>query len=77
MGVRVIDNGRGEAAFYCSTAMWAFGPVFEDEEEARAFLAWLSTDPRKVPESELEAKYYEFCVERDKKRNDTLTTEKP
>ena len=39
MGVRII-NGTDEAALYCSTTMWAFGPVFDDYDSAESFLEW-------------------------------------
>lgn len=69
MGVRIIDDGDGKAAFYCSTTMWAFGPVMKDADEAEAFLNWLPTDPRKMTDSDLEARYYDFCGERDMEHN--------
>ena len=54
MGCRIMyDREQSQAAFYCSTTDWAFGPVFNDgdrrlqyrdaEERAQAFLRWLDT----------------------------------
>ena len=58
MGVRILYDDSsykslGQACLYCSTAGWAFGPVFMDggrdlghrdgRERAQAFLAWLDT----------------------------------
>jgi len=43
------DREHSTAALYCSTADWAFGPVFTEEdghdadERAEAFVRWLST----------------------------------
>lgn len=62
MGVRIIE-GDGYAVLYCSTAMWAFGPVMEDRQEAKAFLGWLGKDPRLVAERDLEYAYYSFSVD--------------
>ena len=54
MGCRIMyDREQSQAALYCSTTDWAFGPVFTDgdkslgyrdaEERAMAFLRWLNT----------------------------------
>ncbi len=69
MGVRIINaDGCGDsqgAVFYCSTTMWAFGPVMKDYEEAEAFLKFLSEksarDPRSYNDAHLEMLYSEFC----------------
>lgn len=67
MGVRIIGLG-GEpgdnVCLYCSTTMWAFGPVFEDAEAAEAFLEWMQpNDPRIYSEQELRAKYHTWLEE--------------
>lgn len=65
MGCRILEakdesgNG-GSAVFYCSCAMWAFGPVMETVQEAQAFLKWLRADPRGYGSNLLESKYYDF-----------------
>lgn len=48
MSVRILyDADRDYAVMYCSTSMWAFGPIFSSEDEgdaqqrAEAFLEWL------------------------------------
>jgi hypothetical protein len=48
MGCRIAhDRSQNLAVFYCSTADWAFGPVFTDDgdhdadERAEAFVRWL------------------------------------
>lgn len=63
MGVRVLASDS-KAVLYCSTSMWAFGPVFyatddkSAEESAREFLTWLRVDPRLLPDRELEERYW-------------------
>lgn len=37
MGVRITHDC---VTLYCSTSMWAFGPVFEDADQAESFLQW-------------------------------------
>ena len=90
MGVRILAQ-RGHlidyACFYCSTSMWAFGPVMGSVEEAEAFLKWLDenprtkSDPRLMSEHELELAYSAFlgqviecgkCGEWHKAGNDCL-----
>lgn len=41
MSVQIIDNQDG-AVLYCSTDMQAFGPVFDDREQAEAFCDWFT-----------------------------------
>lgn len=41
MSVRILVNrDDDQAALYCSTTEWAFGPLFGSEQEAEAFLGW-------------------------------------
>jgi len=66
MGVRIIeDRHSGAAVLYCSSSMWAFGPVFENEDEALRFLRWLLVDPRgpEFTDSVLERKVTEFRMQ--------------
>ena len=67
MGCRIIvANGEGDsigAVFYCSTTMWAFGPVMGSYEEASLFEKWLPQDPRQYKDNELEGKYSDFRKE--------------
>ena len=70
MGVRIIQgkldgDSRGYACWYCSTSMWAFGPVFEDEFEAEEFLQWIHGDPRGYSDADLEAEYVKFLNEKE------------
>lgn len=74
MGVRILQTDKGECCFYCSTTMWAFGPVMESSEEADGFIRWIrtnpqphrafrltnGTDPRDYVDSELEGLYWQF-----------------
>ena len=65
MGVRIIEGREpwDGACLYCSTAMWAFGPIFENGEQAQAFLDWLGTiDPRLLRDDELTNKYSDFLT---------------
>ncbi|HMA74379.1 MAG TPA: hypothetical protein VKP67_23250 [Xanthobacteraceae bacterium] len=59
MGVRIIAD-ENYAALYCSTTMFAFGPVMTDYEEAEGFLEWLPSDARSYSEPELELKLGEY-----------------
>lgn len=73
MGVRILHDPRAdEAALYCSTSCWAFGPVFSAkahrsaEERAEAFLRWLVVDPRSIADQNvLERKYSEWLVQEE------------
>jgi hypothetical protein len=63
MGCRILtDREDRYATLYCSTSMWAFGPIFYGEQEALDFLLWLGVDPRgiKFTDSYLERKVAEF-----------------
>jgi len=42
MGIRIIEGEVGHAVLYCSTTMWAFGPLFVDREEAETFLLFVA-----------------------------------
>ena len=79
MGVRILEgNGEGDsrgAVLYCSVTDWAFGPVFEDGEQAQAFLDWLVYDPRSLSDSLMEAKYSEFLIHCDESKNEATPVE--
>lgn len=65
MGVRIIQSDEeGDshgAVLYCSVTDWAFGPIFEDRDEAESFLKWLDpTDARTLSDGEMENKVAEF-----------------
>ena len=66
MGVRILMDtsypGGSIACLYCSTSGWAFGPIFEGDDEhdgddrAEAFCRWLGgREPRLLSDSELSA----------------------
>ena len=62
MGVRILhDNKNDYCCLYCSTSMWAFGPIMYSPDEAEAFLEYLGKkDARWFTDKELESKYYDF-----------------
>lgn len=74
MGCRIFEGWeRGEPAgactkaiFFCSTTMWAFGPVVESEkgwtavEIAEKFRESVGVDLRAFSEAELEGYYISF-----------------
>ena len=61
MAIRIIE-GTDYAVLYCSTSMWAFGPVFEDADQAREFLAFVPGDPRLLSDTTLEGYYSQFLA---------------
>lgn len=69
MGCRILEAKTGEAVFYCSTSDWAFGPVMDNYEEAEEFLKWLKVDPRQFKDSELESKYCDFRLYKERHDN--------
>lgn len=83
MGVRIIEGneaypgGRTMAVLYCSTTMWAFGPVFDSVEQAEDFLKWLGSDPRHFPDSVLEQKHSEWFEARCDDEGELLVKEEP
>ncbi len=62
MGCRILEDREDySAVFYCSTTMWAFGPVMEDREHAERFLKYLEpTDPRTLEDKDLMWRYSTF-----------------
>jgi hypothetical protein len=68
MGVRIIA-GACEAVLYCSTTMWAFGPVFEGYDDAEAFLEWWKAkdvrDLRLLTDAELEHEFYKWRSQKE------------
>lgn len=70
MGVRILEGGGGRgdnngACLYCSVTMWAFGPIFEDHDQAQEFLDWLGTDPRGYNDVELRHRYHMFLERKE------------
>lgn len=62
MGCHTLTAANGQTCFYCSTTMWAFGPVMDSPAHAEAFRFWLDQDPREVPrQSTLEIRWARFC----------------
>lgn len=74
MGIRII-NGDGPydgACLYCSTSMWAFGPVFKDHSEAEDFLDWIGDgkDLRLMTDKELEGHYLDYLTSREEEKQE-------
>lgn len=67
MGVRILEGREvfDGACLYCSTSMWAFGPIFEDAIVAQEFLDWLDVDPRLLNDKQLEGEYVEFLAHKE------------
>lgn len=60
MGVHILAN-ENNAVFYCSTTLWAFGPLMPGYNIAEAFLrTFAGDDPRHYQDAELEHKWSEF-----------------
>jgi hypothetical protein len=72
MSVEILANAEDtQAAFFCNTTDWAFGPVMyglghnSAYETADTFLKWLPDDPRVYGDGTLAAKWSDFirCME--------------
>jgi hypothetical protein len=61
MGCRILESPTDGACFYCSTTGWAFGPVFENREQAERFLEVYPDDPRQLRENLLMERFNDFC----------------
>lgn len=77
MGVRIlVDRGLEDACLYCSTSMWAFGPVFNSEEQAEEFLKYLDRtdgrDARQLSQTELDVAWSRFLGQGMLKIGDTV-----
>lgn len=84
MATRILHTGDyGRAILYCSTTDWAFGPVFDEDDEhdatsrAEAFLEWLKTDPRLLSDAEMSARYTEWLAQEQEqwKQKESVWTE--
>ena len=68
MGIRIIageyDGDTTGAVMFCSTTMWAFGPVFDDVQEVDCFQNWWGDNYpesiRAASESQLKARFELF-----------------
>jgi hypothetical protein len=67
MGVRTTD-AEHKVALFDSVTGWAFGPIFEDDEEANDFLSFSeekeSRDLRQLTEAELNDLYGRWVRDR-------------
>ena len=59
MGCRIIEGKNGDACFYNSCTMTAFGPVV-DIEELESFEKWIGSDPRLYSSKELWSNFLVF-----------------
>lgn len=73
MGVHILHDQRADqAALFCSTSDWAFGPVFcaqggkDAYERAQAFLRWLDANPPAPPVGRLLGSRFDVRVMTDK-----------
>jgi len=69
MGTHILSDGPvGRAVLYDSVTEWAFGPLFEDADDAEAFLSWLQSfhgeDPRILDEPVLKERLNEWETRR-------------
>ena len=62
MSVQILEGERN-ACLYCNTTDWAFGPLFEDADQAERFLEWLPDDARTYSDKRLEQLFYDFRQE--------------
>ena len=73
MGLRILtDENNDNAVFFCSSTMWAIGPVFISSdthtasERADSFSRFVSRDMRQLDEVELTLKYSDWLSQEDK-----------
>jgi hypothetical protein len=59
MSVGII-KGEHYACLYCNTSMTAFGPLFDNADEANLFKSWLTEDPRVLSDSQLQKRHTEW-----------------
>lgn len=60
MGVRILeDQEQGHKVLYDSVTMWAFGPIFYEDDDVEDFLEWAG-ETRTLTDRELDGKYYEW-----------------
>lgn len=64
MGLYVLyDPDNERAVLYDSVSEWAFGPGFigdDADEQAQAFIDWLTEDARVMPQNELAARHAQW-----------------
>lgn len=82
MGVRIIQadsnyNGETCAVLYDSVSETAFGPTFEDGDEAQAFLDWMDADddPRRYSSAVLHDMYNEFRKHKEEQAKEEQNAE--
>ena len=64
MSVRILhDEQEGFAALYDSVSETAFGPLFENSDQAQAFLDWCEVDTRRFDDHQLRQAVSAFRIE--------------
>ncbi len=59
MGVHIL-SGEDNQCLFCSTTMFAFGPLFGTDDDVQKFLDWLPIDARRYSDNDLENKQIEW-----------------
>ena len=54
MAIEILEDKNGYKAMYCNTTMWAFGPIFYEDDDVEDFLEWLPNDARTYSDKDLE-----------------------
>ena len=68
MSVSILrDEEQGYQCMFCDTNMWAFGGIFELDEDLSDFMSWLPDDPRIYDDDQLHKK---ICEWREKHKKD-------
>lgn len=82
MSVQILGNHE-EACMFCTTSMWAFGPVFSGtyaDERARWFLRWYQEtheDPRRAADSLMESRYADWLALMEKTPGECFVCDQP
>ena len=76
MGLR-LTSAEGVTAMFDSVTGWAFGPVFEHEEDAEAFMGWARTqcqieDLRSLSSADLFRLWEEYNREQQARAQEAL-----
>lgn len=71
MGVRILNDEDTGACLYDSVTMTAFGPIFDDRDQAEEFLSWLpnNIDARMLTDKDLESMHSDFLQHLENKED--------
>ena len=82
MGLRILtDENDDYAAFYCSTSMWALGPVFNSDdthsasERADSFSRFIGVDLRTLDDADSAKEFVNWITQEDKQWADEKAAE--